>query len=101
MPEHLKHCTAPPRLLITKLKQRNSKMAALSRAHLIRLRIISLLAIAAIAFGGFESLLYINHLNQPAVYLKLSGYIYFIYFFWTHFIFDLHFKGSFVDVKGI
>jgi len=63
-------------------------------------RITSIAAITIITFVGFEALLYINNLYQPAQYIKLSIGIYLIMVFWLVFLFDLHYKNILTGHKG-
>ena len=56
-------------------------------------RAIEVFIISLISFVGFESLIKVENLYQPIVYIKLSGAIYLLLFIWMHFIFDLHFRS--------
>lgn len=64
-------------------------------------KIVSVVAISAIAVLGLEALLYVNNLYQPALYVKLSGFIYLFLLVWAVFIFDLHYKKHAVGVSTI
>lgn len=55
---------------------------------------LAVLAISLISFIGLESLVYINNLYLPELYIKVSGFIYLILLLWLYFIFDLHVKES-------
>ena len=57
-------------------------------------RIISIIALVIICFGGLEALAYLTNLYQPKIYIYLSVYIYLFLLLWLQFIFDTHFKSE-------
>jgi hypothetical protein len=57
-------------------------------------KIIAVSLIAIVIFGGFEALIYILNLNQPAIYLQTAFWIFLYLIFNIVFFFDLHFKKS-------
>ncbi len=64
-------------------------------------KIIAFFLIAIVVVGGFEALIYILNLNQPAIYLQVAFWIYLYLVFNIIFFFDLHFKkrGSWQRAK--
>jgi hypothetical protein len=54
---------------------------------------IALFLIAIVVFGGFEALIYILNLNQPAIYLQTAFWIFLYLVFNIIFFFDIHFKN--------
>lgn len=55
-------------------------------------KIIAILLIAFVVFGGFEALIYILNLNQPVIYFQTAFWIFLYLLFNIVFFFDLHFK---------
>ncbi len=62
---------------------------------------VALFVIALAVLGGFEALVYILNLNQPATYLNVAFWIFVYLIFNIVFFFDLHFKkrGSWQRAK--
>jgi hypothetical protein len=65
-------------------------LSVASKTH----KAISVFVISLISFIGLESLVYINNLYQPQIFIMASGYVYLFLVIWLHFIFDLHFKDT-------
>ncbi len=57
-------------------------------------KIICCLLIALVVVGGFEALIYILNLNQPAIYLQTAFWIFAYLVFEIVFLHDLHVKTS-------
>lgn len=55
-------------------------------------KIIATSLIVFVVIGGFEALIYILNLNQPAIYFQVAFWIYLYLIFNIIFFFDLHFK---------
>lgn len=55
-------------------------------------RIITSFLIALVTLGGFEVLIYILNLNQPAIFMQVAFWIFIYLVFKIVFLFDLHFK---------
>ncbi len=55
-------------------------------------KIISCALISLVVVGGFQALIYILNLNQPATYLQVAFWIFAYLIFKILFLFDLHFK---------
>ncbi len=55
-------------------------------------RATAVLVISFLSFIGLESLVYINNLYQPQIYIETAGAVYMILLIWLYFIFDLHFR---------
>ena len=56
-------------------------------------KIVALFAISLAVLGGFEVLIYILNLNQPAIYFQVAFWIFLYLLFNIVFFFDLHFKN--------
>ncbi len=65
-------------------------------------KVISLILISIVAFGGFEALVYILKLNQLGIYIQTAFWIYAYLVIKMVLLFDLHFKnpGSWKQAKA-
>lgn len=55
-------------------------------------RALGVLVISILSFVGLETLVYINNLYQPQIYIETAAAIYLVLVIWLHFLFDLHFR---------